>query len=353
MVRFGVPQEAVSAGPAERRVALVPSAVEELVREGHEVIVERGAGVGAGFPDDAYSEAGAIVAYQRAEVIARADAVVCVTRLMPSDLAIIAPNTPVLAFHQLGLAPKALRRQYAEAEVVAIGLDRLKDESGAHPVLAGLAELAGAMAPSLAARLLESTAPGRAGTLLGRLPGVAPTEVVVLGAGVLGVAAARGFAALGCAVLVLDADLGRLREVARELPANVATLHATSGAVARSVTFANVLVGAVRSDRERVPVIVSEPMVRSMRPGAVILDFAVSEGGCVATSRPIQSPDDAYMVHGVWHFTMSRTTSLVARTASRVISATALPFIKLLGTGVTPKAHRVFAPAIYFGEGLE
>lgn len=351
-MRFGIPQEAGAAGPVERRVALIPSAVEELVSLGHEVILERGAGVGAGFSDDAYAEVGAVIAYQRAEVIARAEALVCVTRLLPADLAVITPGTPVLAFHQLGLAPRALRRKYAEAEVIAIGLDRLRDERGAHPVLAGLAELAGAMAPSLAARLMESTAPGRAGTLLGRLPGVAPTEVVVIGAGTLGAAAARGFAATGCTVLVLDSDMERLQVLSRELPANVATLHASGRALARSVSFANVLVGAVRSDGDRVPVLVSEDMVRSMRPGAVILDFAMAEGGCVATSRPIERPDDAYMVHGVWHFTMPRTTSLVARTASRVISTCSLPFVKLLGTGVTPKAHRVFAPAIYFGEGL-
>lgn len=352
-MRFGGPHEGASAGPAERRVAMVPASVEELVQAGHAVIVQKGAGEGAGFTDDAYERAGATIAYQRAEVIGRSDALVCVTRLIPADLAIIAPNTPVLAFHQLGLAPKALRRQYAEAEVVAIGLDRLRDERGRHPVLSALAELAGAMAPSLAARLLESSAPGRAGALLGRLPGVAPTEVVVLGAGTLGTAAARGFAALGCSVLVLDADIQRLREISSELPLNVGTLHASAASIARSVAYANVLVGALHSDKERVPVVVTEEMVRSMRPGAVILDFAMSEGGCVATSRPIQSPEDAYMVHGVWHFTMPRTTSLVARTASRVISTTALPFVQLLGTGVTPKAHRVFAPAIYFGEGLE
>ncbi len=352
-MRFGVPHDAVAAGPSERRVALVPATVEDLVAEGHEVLIQRGAGAGAGFSDDEYTRAGAEVAYQRAEVVARADALVAVTRLVPADLAIIAPGTPVLAFHQLGLAPRALRRQYAEAEVVAIGLDRLRDEQGRHPILGALAELAGAMAPSIAARLLESSADGRAGALLGRLPGVAPTEVVVLGAGTLGVAASRGFAALGCSVLVLDSDIERLRAASRELPLNVGTLHATVASITRSVAYANVVVGAVHSDRERVPVVVTEEMVRAMRPGAVILDFAMSEGGCVATSRPIQSPDDAYMVHGVWHFSMPRTTSLVARTASRVISTTALPFLRLLGTGVTPKAHRVFAPAIYFGEGQE
>lgn len=352
-MRFGVPHDAESAGPWERRVALVPASVEELVKDGHEVLVQKGAGEGAGFSDDAYVRAGAEVAYRRAEVVARADALVCVTRLLPADLAMIQAGTPVLAFHQLGLAPRALRRQYAEAEVVAIGLERLRDEQGRHPILGALAELAGAMAPSIAARLLESTAPGRAGALLGRLPGVAPTEVVVLGAGTLGAAAARGFAGLGCSVLVLDADLERLRALSRELPPNVGTLHATSALIARSVAYANVVVGAVRSSSERVPVVVTEDMVRSMRPGAVILDFAMSDGGCVATSRPIQSPDEAYMVHGVWHFSMPRTTSLVARTASRVISTTSLPFLRLLGTGVTPKAHRVFAPAIYFGEGQE
>lgn len=347
---FGVPSDIALAPAEERRVALTPSAASELVEAGHTVLVQQGAGTGAGYDDQSYREAGADIAWQRAEVMARSDVVTTLARLIPADLAVLRPETPVLAFHQLGLAPASLRRQYAEADIVAVGLDRLRQPDGTYPVVAALAELAGALAPQLAARLLESSGPGRAGVLLGRLPGVAPAEVVILGAGTLGVTAAARFLALGCSVHLLDRDLEVLRRAAAALPGAVTTTRSTPDAVARATRFANVLVGAVRIGAEPVPVLVPEALVAKMRPGAVILDFAIAEGGVVATSRPIHTPEDSYAVHGVWHLSMPRCTTLVARTASRVLSAALLPYLQLLGQGVTPKAHRVFAPAIHFGE---
>lgn len=351
-MRIGVPCESVAAGAFERRVALTPHAVADLVAEGHQLRIQSGAGDGAGYTDSAYEAAGATIAWQRAEVMG-AEIIVCLSRLMTQDLAVLAPGTPVIAFHQLGLAPMALRRQYAHAEVVAIGLDRLRDPEGRYPAVAALSELAGALAPSIAARMLESTGPGRPGVLLGRLPGVPPTEVVILGAGTLGSTAAAGFAGLGCNVHLLDRDLDALRAASRHLPANVSTALAGQESIDRSLRFANVFVGALREHAELVQPAVTEEQVSHMRPGAAILDFAVTEGRSVATSRPITHPDDIYAMHGVWHFTMPNATALVARTASKVLSAALLPFVRLLGTGITPKAHRVFAPAIHFGEGLQ
>lgn len=352
-MRIGVPRELPIAGQIESRVALAPPEIAELTREGHEVHVERGAGAGAGFPDRAYEEAGAHLVYQRAEVIGRAEILVSIGRLVPADLDVVEPGTTSLAFHQLAMAPQALRRRYAEAEVVAVGLDRLKNNEGRYPVIGRLSELAGAIAPQLAARLLESTEPGRPGMLLGRLPGVPPAEVVILGAGVLGGSAARGFAGIGASVHLLDHDLDRLRAAADVLPGGVVTAIASREAVDRAIRFANVVVGAVRTPGELNPVLVSDEQVRSMRSGAVVLDFAIAEGCSFATSRPIPGPEAAYSVHGVTHFTMLNATTLVARTASRLLSQAVLPYVSLLGTGVTAKAHRTFAPAIYFGEGQD
>lgn len=352
-MRIGVPRELPIAGQVESRVALAPPEVAELGREGHEVWIERGAGEGAGFSDLAYQDAGARLVYRRAEVVGRAEILVSIGRLIPADLDVIEPGTPSLAFHQLAMAPAALRRRYAEADVVAIGMDRLKNPEGRYPVIGRLSELAGALGPQLAARLLESSSAGRPGILLGRLPGVPPAEVVILGAGVLGVSAARAFAGIGASVHLLDRDLDRLREAASTLPANVVTAIASREAVDRAIRFANVVVGAVRTPGELNPVLVSEAQVRTMRPGSVVLDFAIAEGCSFATSRPIPGPEAAYSVHGVVHFTMLNATTLVARTASRLLSQAILPYVSLLGTGVTPKAHRVFAPAIYFGEGMD
>ena len=315
---IGLINELPIAGRAEQRVALTPPAVATLSSEGHSVIVERGAGEGAGFSDDTYEAAGARVVYRRAEVVGRAEALIGIWRLRPEDLALMQPGAASIAFHLLDLAPPALRRAYAAAEIHAIGIERLRDANGAYPVVSRISELCGALAPQIAARMLESTAPGRTGIFLGRLPGVPPADVVSLGAGALGATAARAFAGVGCTVHLLDRELARRAALAPTLPANVVTATATPESIARAARFANVLVGAVREPGQLNDVIVPEDVVHSMRKGAAILDFSISEGGSVATSRPIGRPEDVYEVHGVLHFTMPNATTLVARTASRM-----------------------------------
>lgn len=347
---IGILDEHGGAGLAERRVALTPTAVQHLRAAGLEVHVERGAGRSAGFEDEEYAAAGARVLARRAEVLGRSAVVLSLNWLNPEDVQAMAPGTRVLSLRWMDLAPPALRRAARGSEVIFISANRLRDATGAWPVVARMSTLAGALAPQIAARLLESTAPAGTGVLLGRLPGLPPAEVIILGAGVLGAQAARSFGAVGASVHLLDQDLGRLDALHPTLPPNVVTRLSSPAVLGQVLRFANVLVCAARDPGRRAPVLVTDDLVRHMRHGSAILDFAVDEGGNCESSRPIASVEDVYTRHGVLHFTMPHTPTLVARSASHLLSQVLLPFAEQLAGLSHPAAHRTFAPAIWFGE---
>lgn len=334
----------------ERRVALDPRSVRSLVRAGHTVRVERGAGEAAGFPDPAYEDAGATVVHRRLEALGRGRLVLSLGWLSPGDLGALRDDAMVVNLHRLDLAPAAVRAATRSSGATCVSADRLRDPSGHLPVLERMSELAGALAPQLAARLLESRAPGRHGVLLAALPGLPPPEVVILGAGTLGASAAHAFGALGLSVHLLDASLERLEVLFPDLPPNVFTAVASPERVATMGAFANVLVVAVRDGGTRAPVVVPDAVVRGMRAGSVLLDFSIDAGGGAATSRPISDPADAYTVHGVLHLSMPNTPTLVARTATRRLSHALLPFVRQLADGAAPKAHPTFSPAVWWGE---
>ncbi|MCB9759676.1 MAG: alanine dehydrogenase [Alphaproteobacteria bacterium] len=332
-MRIAIPDEQGVGGQVERRVGLAPREVGALVRSGHAVVVQTGAGEGAGFADAEYEEAGARVVHRRAEVLIGAELVLCLGWLHPDEVGLLDAGAQVLSLGWLEMAPPAVRRAFQEAGVRYRSAHGFQDDTGAWPVIAAMSRICGMLAPQIAARMLESTGPGRVGVLLGRLPGVAPAEVAILGGGTLGFHAARAFAGIGASVHLLDPDPARLEAIADALPPNVITMHSTPSTIARSLSFANVLIGAARVPDQRAPLLVRETQVRQMRQGSAILDFSISEGGCVETSRPIASPDDVYAVHGVQHFAMPNVASLVARTATKQLSQTLLPFVRQIAGG--------------------
>lgn len=331
-MRIVIPDEQSRPGSRERRVALVPAQVRELTHDGHNVLVQAGAGSGAGFDDADFEAAGATVVHQEPEALMRAELLLSVSLPSPQQIALLPPGVRLLSLPWTDLAPPAVHRALSAVQARVTNARDLQDASGAYPVVAAMSRVVGAMAPQIAARLLESSSSGRFGVLLGRLPGVAPPEVVILGAGTLGTRAAHTFAALGCSVHLMDADIHRLEALADHLPANVATHLATASSLVSAAQFANVLVGAARRPRQRAPLLVHASTVANMRRGSVILDFAIDEGGCVETSRPIAGPEDAYEAHGVVHFAMPNTASLVARTASRQLSLVLLPFVRAIAS---------------------
>jgi alanine dehydrogenase len=350
-MRIGILDEQRRRDGHERRTPLTPQGVAILVQAGNAVRVEQGTGRGASFSEQDWLAAGAEVVHRAVEVLAASELIVTLGWLDAEEIRHVTPGSVTVSLHRLEMAPAEIRKAFRAAGVVSLSADRLTDERGEVAVLARLGELAGALVPQVASRLLESTEPGRRGVILSRLPGVAPAEAVILGAGRLGVNAALHLARAGAAVHLIDRDMDRLSDVARWLPDSVVTLASAPPVIERAVKFADVLIGAAGTIGSRAPVLVSEEQVASMRPGSVIIDLAIDHGGNVATSRPTHGPDDAYLRHGVVHLAMPNLTSLVARTASRILSQTLRPSLERIVAAGRPATDPALSAAIWSDQG--
>jgi alanine dehydrogenase len=320
---IGVPRETHR---LEHRVGLTPFAVLRLTRLGHTVVVERDAGAESHFPEEAYRQAGAQIVYAAEEVYKRADIVCRVGLLSAEELDLLKPDSIVFGFHHLAVSPKENVTRLTEMETTLIGYEIVRDATGHRPVLIPFSEMAGQMAVHTGAFYLQNSTQGR-GILLGNVPGVPPPTVLILGAGTVGRSAAKAARATGSHVIVLDEDPGKLREVNRELGGNAVTVMATTGRIERYIQFADLVIGAVLIPGARAPQVVTEDMVRAMRPGSVIIDLAIDQGGCVETSRPTRLDDPTFIQHGVVHYCVPNMTANVARTASRTLAQSALPIV--------------------------
>lgn len=322
-MEFGVPKEIRD---LEGRVGLTPAGVTALVGAGHTVYVERGAGAGAGFSDGAYVESGAQMVYSAAEVYGRSDAVVKVTRPTQQEHEYFRQGQLLLAFLHLPVSSPDLPRVLIEKEITAIAYEMIEEDDGLRPVLLPMSEIAGRMAPILAGQLLMTERGGR-GTLLSGIPGVPPAAVVILGAGVLGANATRAFLGCGAQVTVLDHDIRPLRRVDELFAGRITTMLASDYNIRRTTQYADVLVGAVLQPGRRAPILVSRQMVSEMRPGTVLLDFSIDQGGCVETSRPTTLRAPTYVEEEVIHYCVPNVTAAVARTTSHAITNAALPYL--------------------------
>jgi alanine dehydrogenase len=322
-VIIGVPHETER---LEHRVGLTPFAVARLVAQGHVVVVERGAGAEARFKDSHYTEAGAEIVYTAEEIYKRADLVCQVGGVPRGRLDLLKRGSLLCGFHHLAVAPRPMLEKLMALEATLIGYEIVADENGDRPILLPMSDLAGQMAIHVAAELLQIQAGGR-GILLGNTPGVPAATVLILGAGQVGTVAARLAAALGAHVLVMDADLRKLQRLSAAVHGRVETALMGEVQLARFVGFADVLIGAVLNPGERTPFLVSEAMVRSMKAGSVIVDVSIDQGGCVETSRPTMLDQPTYRVHDVVHYCVPNMTSDIARTASRVMSDAAMPYL--------------------------
>ena len=331
---FGVPKEV---RPGENRVGLSAPGVDALVRAGHRLLIERGAGTAAGFSDEEYRQVGGTIVYSAEEVWRRASVVVKVSRPTAAEHAYFAGQT-LFSFLHLSVASPDLLSALRAGEVTAIAAEMIEAADGSFPVLHPTSEVAGRLAPVIAGRLLETNVNmlpkademGR-GILLSGIPGVPPANVVILGAGVVGANAARAFLGAGAQVTVLDRDADRLRRVDTTCQGRVVTMLATPYNVAKAAAFADVLIGAVYVVGNRAPVLVTREMVRAMRPRAVIIDFSIDQGGCVETSRPTTHRDPVFVTEGVIHYCVPNVPALVARTATHAWSNAVLPYVQMIG----------------------
>jgi alanine dehydrogenase len=319
-MRVGVPKEIKD---HEDRVGLVPSSVAELVHHGHEVLVERGAGVGAGLGDDLYVTAGARIVEGAEEVFARSEMIVKVKEPLAVERKRLRRGQ--VLFTYLHLAPdREQTEDLLKSGVTAIAYETVTSPTGTLPLLTPMSEVAGRLAPQVGAHYLERAAGGR-GVLLGGVPGVPPAEVVVLGGGVSGTHAATIALGMGATVFVVDRSAEVLRRLAAQFP-GLRTIFSTRDALGAILRRADLLVGAVLVPGAAAPKLVTREMVASMKPNSVIVDIAIDQGGCCETSKPTSHSHPTYVEEGVIHYCVTNMPGAVARTSTFALNNATLPF---------------------------
>jgi alanine dehydrogenase len=293
------------------------------------VWVQAGAGERASFADDQYVQRGATLVFSPEEACGRGDLVLRVGAPSQEELELLNPGATLVSFLHLAMASRSYLDVLLERRITAIGAEIIQTRHGERPVLASVAEIAGKLAVQVGAQYLQTREGGR-GILIGGAPGVAPANVVIVGAGVLGTCAARAALSLGARVSLLDVDIRRLRSAEYHLGAGLVTGIASPHGLAAALRTADVLVGAVQVPGGRAPVGVTAEMVASMPRGAVIIDMAMDQGGCVATSRPTSIESPVFTEKGVLHYCVPNLTAMVARTASYALSHVLYPYVSHL-----------------------
>ena len=324
-MKIGVPKEIKV---HEYRVGLVPAAVRELVAAGHEVLVERGAGSGVGFDDAAYEAVGARIAADARAVFAAADLVVKVKEPQLVECAMLRPGQVLFTYLHLAAdrpQAEALMRSGAHA----IAYETVTARDGSLPLLTPMSEVAGRMSVQVGATLLHKSAGGR-GMLLGGVPGVAPAKVVILGGGVSGTAAAEIACGMRADVTVIDKSLPRLRELDGLFGGRLKTVFSTAASIETAVASADLLIGAVLVPGAAAPRLVTRAMIKAMRPGAVVVDIAIDQGGCIETSRPTTHADPTYVEEGVVHYCVTNMPGAVAQTSTLALNNATLPYVRAL-----------------------
>ena len=324
-MKIGIPRESKN---HEYRVGRTPGAVREALAHGHDVIVETGAGHGIGASDSDYERAGARIALNVDEVFGEVEMIVKVKEPLAAERARLRPHH--LLFTYLLLAPDPGQAEDLLASgATAIAYETVTAPGGGLPLLAPMSEVAGRMSIQAGAAALEKSHGGR-GVLLGGVPGVEPGRVVVIGGGTVGNAAARTALGMGADVTVLDRSLAVLRHLDDVYRGHLKTIHATRDAIERHVLQADLVIGAVLIPGAAAPKLVSRAMLNAMKPGAVIVDVAIDQGGCFETPRPTTHADPTYVVDGVVHYCVSNMPGAVARTATYALNAATLPYVLAL-----------------------
>ena len=325
----GVPKEIKK---MENRVGLVPASVRELAHHGHKVLVEHNAGAGIGIGDAAYKKAGAAIARNAAEVFRKADMIVKVKEPQPQECAMLRKGQVLFTYLHLA-ADKEQAEGLAKSRSVAIAYETVTDHRGGLPLLAPMSEVAGRMAVQVGAHCLEK-AQGGSGVLLGGVPGVPAAKVIIISGGVVGTNAARIAMGLEAAVTVIDRSLGRLYELDLQFGAKLNTRYSTVDAIEELVVGADLVIGAVLVPGAAAPKLVTRKMIRRMRPGSVLVDVAIDQGGCFETSRATTHDAPTYVVDGVVHYCVANMPGGVARTSAFALNNATLPFvIALAGKG--------------------
>jgi alanine dehydrogenase len=318
---IGVPKEIKK---DEYRVALLPVGAETLTKHGHRVLVERGAGVGSGIPDSDYRRAGARIVRSAEDIFARSAMIIKVKEPQPREIRMIRKGQIVFTYFHFA-ANRSLTEGMIRSRAISIAYETMEEKDGTLPLLTPMSEIAGRMAVQEGAKYLERPMEGQ-GILLGGVPGVAPANVVVIGGGIVGTHAAKMAAGLGANVTILDIDLERLRYLSDVLPANVMTLMSNPENIRNMVRQADLLIGAVLIKGAKAPKLVTRSMIATMKKGAVVVDVAVDQGGCIETIKPTTHSKPTYIINGVVHYAVANMPGAVARTSTFALTNATLPY---------------------------
>lgn len=308
----------------ENRVSMTPAGVEVMVAKGHALLVEKAAGGGSGYSDDAYREAGAELVDGAAEIYQRADMVIHVKEPQAVEYDLIREHQILFTYFHFA-ASEVLTRAIVNRKAVAIAYETITGPGNSLPLLTPMSEVAGRMAAQQAAKYLERAQGGR-GVLLGGVPGVAPATVLVLGGGVVGTHAAQICCGMGARVILLDTSLDRLRHLAEVMPKNCFPLMSSPATVRELVKEADAVIGAVLVHGAKAPKLVTRDMLKSMKPGAVLVDVAIDQGGCFESSRPTTHTDPTYTVDGVLHYCVANMPGAVPLTSTAALTNATLPY---------------------------
>ncbi len=333
---IGVPKEIKK---DEYRVGLLPVGAQLLTKDGHTVLIERDAGLASGFDDQRYIMAGAEIVATAEEVYQRADLIVKVKEPQPPEIARLRAGQVMFCYFHFA-ASRDLTAAGLNAGLTAVAYETLQDPQGRLPLLTPMSEIAGRMSIQEGAKCLERPLGGK-GIVLGGVPGVAPASVLVLGAGVVGTNAARMAAGLAACVIIMDVNLDRLRYLDEVMPANVRTIFSDPHTIESCAVRADLIIGAVLIPGGRAPVLIPRTLLQKMKPGSVIVDVAIDQGGCTETSHPTTHSEPTYIVDGIVHYGVANIPGAVCRTSTPALCNATLPYVRQLASlGVQAFAAR-------------
>lgn len=320
---IGIPKEIKN---HESRVSMTPAGVYELVKDQHQVYVQASAGNGSGFSDEEYEKAGATILPSIEEVYTIAEMIVKVKEPIEKEYKLVKENQILFTyFHFASSLP--LTQAMIKSKAVCIAYETVEDRAGTLPLLTPMSEVAGRMSIQQGAKFLEKPLLGK-GVLLGGVPGVSPAKVMVLGAGVVGVQAAKMAAGLGAQVCIMDINLSRLRQVEDFLPANVSTEYSNEYNIREKIKEVDLIVGGVLLKGAKAPKLITKDMLKDMQPGTVIVDVAIDQGGCFETSKPTTHQDPIYVIDNVVHYSVANMPGAVPRTSTVALTNATFPYAK-------------------------